>query len=113
MTEPENEMFAVAAAEGAFHAQKYAVVRAEPEPDAIVGLQVAEGQILETRRHFSGVVEDRAVNGREDLPAVLCLEKQHMSIAKAEPSEAAKIVRPAECSLKIKRHLAAWIGVRR
>src|SRR5262245_32360766 len=113
MTEPEDEMLAVAAAEGTFHTKKYAGVTAEPEPDPIVGLQVAERQILETWRHFSGVVEDRAVNGREDLPAVLRLEQQHVGIAKAEPSEAAKIVRPAERSLKVERHFAAWIGVRR
>ena len=99
-------MLAVAAAEGAFHAEKYTVVRAEPEPDPIVGLQIAEGQIFETWCHFAGVVEDRAVNGREDLPAVFRLEQQHVTVAKSVPSEAAKIVRPAECSLKVKRHFA-------
>src|SRR5262245_12993669 len=69
MTEPPDEMGATAAAECAFDAKEHAVARAEPEADPVVRFEIAEGQILDPRRHLAGVVEDRAVDGREDLPA--------------------------------------------
>jgi hypothetical protein len=46
MTKPEDEVLALAAAERAFDAEEDAVHRAEPEADAVIGLEIAEVQIL-------------------------------------------------------------------
>ena len=87
--------------------------RAEPESDAVVGLEIVRGQILETRGDLAGVVEDGAVHGREDLPAVFRLEQQHVTVAEPGSAEAAQIVGAAERPLKIERDLAPRLGIGR
>src|SRR5215813_172000 len=92
MTEPHHEVLAFATAERSFDAQEDAVDGTEAEADPVVGLEIAEGKILGARCHLARIVEERAVDGGEDLPSVLGLEQQEIAIAETETAEAAQIV---------------------
>src|SRR5215216_3981175 len=84
IVEPEDEVPAVAAAECGFHAEEDTVRRPEPESDAVVGFQVLEVQVSDTRRNLAAVVEQRPVHGGEDLPTVLRLQQQRVPVSEAE-----------------------------
>ena len=70
-------------------------------------------EILATRGDLAGVVEDRAVHGREDLPPVLRLQQEQVAIAEPEILETAQIVGAAERALEIERDLGPGVGLRR
>src|SRR5687768_13280387 len=103
IVEPEDEVRSAAAAERRLDTEEHAVGAPKAEAEAVVGLEIAEIQILDARRDLAGVVEDRAVNGREDLPAVFGLQQQRVLIAEAETVKAAEIVRSTEGPLIVDR----------
>src|SRR5687768_18102610 len=96
IVEPEDEVRAAAAAECRLDTEEHAVRVSEAEAEAVVGLEIAQVQILDARRDLACVVEDRAVNGREDLPAVFGLQQQRVVVAKTKAVKAAKVVGSAE-----------------
>src|SRR5688572_3467553 len=81
IAKPENEVLTGTAAKCSLDAQEDAVSRPESEADAVVRLEVAQIQIFDARGHLARIVEQRAVDGCENLPAVLRLQQQQMSIA--------------------------------
>src|SRR6185503_5620936 len=111
MAKPEDEVLAATAAERAFDAEEHAVPRAEPEAYAVVGFEIGEAKILESRRDAAGVIKDRAVNRREDLPAVLRLQEQDVLVAEAELAEPAQIVRAPEGPLVVERDVLSGVGI--
>src|SRR5688500_12927239 len=111
IVEPEDEVRPAAAAERRLDTEEHAVGAPKAEAEAVVGLEIAEVQILDARRDLAGVVEDRAVNGREDLPAVFGLQQQRVLIAEAETVKAAEIVRSTEGPLIVERDSRPVVGV--
>src|SRR5688572_27734855 len=101
----QNEMLTAAAAEGAFDPQEHAVARAEPEADPIVGLEAVEAEIFQARCDAARVVENGAVDRREDLPAILGLQQEDVLVPEAELPEAAQVVGTAQGALVVERHL--------
>src|SRR5918992_300087 len=101
MTVSQDEMFSAAAAERPLDAQENAVPRPEAEADAVVRFEVLEAEIAEAGCHAAGVVENGAVDSREDLPAILRLQQQHIAIPEAELPEAAEVVRSAQRALVV------------
>src|SRR6266542_1894074 len=53
MTKPHHEVLALATAERAFDAKEDAVDRSEAEADAVVGLEVAQREVLGARRNLA------------------------------------------------------------
>src|SRR5688572_14710612 len=113
MAEPQDEVGARGAAERTLDAEEDPIDRAESEADADVGLQIVQIDILETWGDLAGVVEDRAVHGGEDLPAVFRLEQEHVAVTESKVSEAAKIIGAAERSLEIERDFGPRVRIGR
>src|SRR5687767_9042077 len=111
IVEPEDEVRSAAAAERRLDTEEHAVGAPKAEAEAVVGLEIAEIQILDARRDLAGVVEDRPVNGREDLPAVFGLQQQRVLVAEAEAVKAAEVVRSAERPLVVERDSRTLVGV--
>src|SRR5688572_18310823 len=112
MTKPEDEMFSAAASEGPLDPKEYAAARTETKSNPVVRLEVAQVQVFEARSHLAGVVEDCPIDGGENLPPILGLQEQHMTVAKAEPPESPEIVRTTERSLQVEGNLATPVRVR-
>src|SRR5678815_931902 len=110
IVEPEDEVIAVAAAERRLDAEEDAIRAAETETEPVVGFEIAQVQILEARRHLAGVVEDRAIYRREDLPSVFGLQQERVRIAEAVAMKAAKIIRSTQRRQVVERHLASLVG---
>src|SRR5688572_27730622 len=55
IAKPQDEVLAAAAPEGALDTQEDAGLGAEPEADAIVGLEILEIQVLDTRGDLAGI----------------------------------------------------------
>src|SRR5262245_59881747 len=104
MAIPEHQMLAAAAAEGSFNPEEHAIERAESEPDAVVGLEVVEIQIVRVGGDLPRIVENGAVERREDLPSILGLQKQQVLVPEAVPVEPAQIVGPAQGPLEVEGH---------
>src|SRR5262245_4139047 len=111
MTKPQDEMRTRGAAECALDAEEHAIGRSESEADAEVAFEIAQMEILTMRRHLADVVEEGAINRRENLPTILGLKKQRVAIAEAKMTEPAQVVGTAKRGLKVERHFCIRIGL--
>src|SRR5687767_5544004 len=75
MAESQNKVLSSAAAKGPFDSKEDAVSGAKAEPDAVIGFEIPQVQILQPGRHLARVIKDRAIDRGEDLPAILRLEQ--------------------------------------
>src|SRR5262245_61304392 len=104
MAECEDEMVPGAAAERAFDPEEDPAVGPEPEPDSVIRFEIPGREIPDPRGDFSGVVENGSVYGREDLPSVLGLQQQQVSIAEPELVEPSKVFVSTKGAQEIERH---------
>src|SRR4029453_4744781 len=98
------EVFAIGAAKCRIDAHHDAGGRVEAEADPVVVLERLEIEILASDRNLSGVVEDRGVECRPDLPAIFALQQNRGLAAESIPTKTAEGVVAAERRQQEERH---------
>src|SRR5688572_11246491 len=92
-TERNVEVFAIVRPEPGIDAHHDSVVGVEPEPEAVVGLEIPEIEVRSPQRDLAGIVKERAVERGPDLITVFRLKQQCMRSAEPIlPEPAQRIV---------------------